>query len=80
MGVDITQLKRFKFKNTIHYIKDIQSFLIEDISQYDLDETFAICSYVPDEEAKNIIKKVCKNIFMFYPSNKQNHVFFKKRK
>jgi hypothetical protein len=78
IGVDITTLKRFEFKNTIHYIKRIQNFLIENLMEYDLDETFVICSYVPDEEAKNMIKEKCKNIFIFYPSNKEERYVFKK--
>ena len=74
VGVDTTNLKRFKFKNTTHYIKDIRDFLIEDLYQYDLSETFAICSYVPImRTTQQMLKERCKNIFMFYPSDKKNN-------
>ena len=73
VGVDLTNLKRFKFENTTHYIKDIGDFLIEDLSQYDLDETFVICSYVHImRTTQQMLKEKCKNIFIFYPSDKNN--------
>ena len=73
VGVDLTDLKRFKFENTTHYIKDIGEFLIEDLRQYDLDETFVICSYVPIMRTiRQMLKEKCKNIFIFYPSDKNN--------
>lgn len=41
------------------------------IHQFDLDETFAICSYVPDDEAQELVRKTFKNLFVYYPSNKK---------
>lgn len=76
-GVDLTELKRFKFENTTHYIKSIQRFIVEDLHKYDLDETFVICSYVPDDKASSMIREKCKNIFIFYPSNKNEQIVLK---
>ncbi len=77
IGIDRIILKRFEFKNTKHYIKDIKDFLKENLMEYDLDETFAICSYVPDEGAKKMIREMCKNVFVFYPSDKNKRVLIK---
>jgi hypothetical protein len=76
IGVDLTELKRFTFKNTTHYIKSIQSFIFENLQEYDLDETFIICSYVPDREAKEMIRQNSKNLFIFYPSDKSHKWLF----
>lgn len=70
IGVDTTKLRRFKFENTSHIAGTIQTF-IQDIlpacGSTNLDKTFAICSYVPDEEARRLVKESYKNIFVFYP-------------
>ena len=48
-----------------------QEFIENRIDQFDLDETFAICSYLPDYEARELVRKTFKNVFVFYPSNKK---------
>ena len=69
-GVDIFTGKRFRTPNTIHFIKSIQRFLAEDLVGIDLDETFAICSYVPDWEAQQSVREAFPNVFVYYPSDK----------
>jgi hypothetical protein len=67
IGVDTTKLKRFGFTNTEHYYMSIQLFIQVLLPRYVPDKIFAICSYVPDEEAKELVRESCKNVFVFYP-------------
>jgi len=71
IGVDTITLKRFEFENTTHYIKSIQDFLLEDLQKYDLEKTFAICSYVPDDDAKRLVRAKFQNLFVFYPCSNE---------
>lgn len=69
VAVDASQCQKFKTDNCIFYTKTIGDFLKENIKDYDLDETFAICSYVPmwhgDKDIK--IGEYFKNLFVYYP-------------
>ena len=59
IGIDIaTPIEyRFNLHNTKHYKISIEDF-IKDLSKYDLNKTFAICSYVPlDDNIYNDIAK-----------------------
>lgn len=69
-GVDVFEGKRFRTPNTAHYTKSIQRFIAEDMHSLDLEETFAICSYVPDLEAQRMARAAFTNLFVYYPSNK----------
>jgi hypothetical protein len=70
-GVDSGNMERFSAHNTSHLTKSIQDFIAQDLDDYDLDETFAICSYVPDFEAQTLVRATFPNLFVFYPSDKR---------
>lgn len=76
IGVDYFTLKRFHARNTQHLLMTIETFIDSEISKYDLDETFAICSYVPSSIAAKQARMTFPNIFTFYPSFKNMADFF----
>jgi hypothetical protein len=63
---------RFQSNNCTFYEMDIKQFILENIKDFDLDETFAICSYVPNWNNKNrqLAREYFKNVFTYYPSHK----------
>ena len=68
VAVDISDCEKFKSDNCVIYQKSIEDFIKEDISGLNLDETFAICSYVPMREAnREMVRKAFKNLFIYYP-------------
>ncbi len=70
-GVDTVKLKRFVFPNTMHVEMSISEFISSTIHCFDLKTTFAICSYVPDFPAQQMIREQFNNVFIFYPANKE---------
>lgn len=72
IGVDIVELKRFTPKNAEHYICKIQDFIKEKLDllfyEKEKENVFAICSYVPDFEATELVRRKFKNCFCYYPS------------
>lgn len=72
IGVDTVKERRFKPKNCTHYICSIQEFIESElVGLFDGKENldfFAICSYVPDENATELVRKTFKNVFCFYPN------------
>ena len=78
IGVDVFEGERFFALNTRHYTKTIQDYVRTDISKLDLCEVFAICSYVPDEEAKELVRNTFPNLFVYYPCDKQRFCDFMK--
>lgn len=70
VGVDTIDLKRFSTENTIHYQKSIQDFILDDVKNFNLEETFAICSYVPDYDGRKLVRETFENLFVFYPYEK----------
>jgi hypothetical protein len=71
VGVDVYDGTRFQGVNTHHYTKPIEKFIEEDLNTFDLEETFAICSYVPGESARHLVRTTFSNVFVFYPSDKK---------
>lgn len=67
IGVDVCNLERFNPSNSEHYVCSIQDFIKNEAHKLDLDETFAICSYVPDFEATTLAREHFKNIMVYYP-------------
>lgn len=57
--------------NCVYYQNDILDFIEEHLNEFDLDETFAICSFVGSEPI-DAVKSNFKNIFTFYPSHKSD--------
>ena len=72
VGVDISDCVKFAALNTKHLTMSIKDFCEKHAKEYDQDETFAICSYVPPWGADNmkISRHYFKNVFTYYPSEK----------
>lgn len=70
IGVDVVKLTRFKPLNAVHYITTIQEYICKRMQwiEQNNDHIFAICSYVPDKGACELVRKNFKNVFCFYPS------------
>lgn len=73
VGVDdVVNLKRFKPPNAIHYETSIQDFISNEVpklfAKYTNEKFFAICSYVPDDEATELVRKTFKNVCCYYTS------------
>lgn len=71
IGVDICELERFQTDNSIHYVMSIQDFfcrVFPNLKQSYGDKIFGICSYVPDRQAKDMVRQNCQNVFCYYPS------------
>lgn len=60
------KLERFKTDNAVHHKSKIQDF-IKNMGDKDTSTTFAICNYVPDEEAQKMVREKFSNCFVFYP-------------
>lgn len=69
IGVDVCILDRFQPENAAQYMCSIQDFIGEQLDGLELDTVFAICSYVPDDEAQEMVRETFKNVFVFYPAN-----------
>lgn len=69
IAVDISDCEKFTNSNCYIFISTIEDFIANNLDQFNLDETFAICSYVPPWYGNNIeiVKKAFKNVFTFYP-------------
>ena len=69
IGVDVLEEERFAIANTVHYEISIQKFIKETLPKLclNLRECFAVCSYVPDEEATELARKTFPNILVYYP-------------
>ena len=65
IAVDISDCEKFKSDNCDIYQKSIEDFIKEDISELNLDETFAICNYVTNNS--KIVRTTFKNLFIYYP-------------
>ena len=68
IGVDVVDLKRFTTDNAEHYICTIQDWIKQHPEMANDDNVFAICSYVPDREAQDLVRNTYKNCLIYYPS------------
>ena len=69
VSVDAYKHEKFKCDNCDIYEKSIEDFIKDDIGQFNLDETFAICSYVPPWGGDNMamVRAAFKCVFTYYP-------------
>lgn len=69
VGVDLLVKERFCGVNSVFYEMSIEQFISKHLHEYDLDKTFAICSYVPPWGGDNakMVRDAFKNCFVFYP-------------
>lgn len=71
IGVDLDETdRRFHAENTTHVMATIQDFIRNRLTDFvsDLHRVFAICNYVPDENAQRMVRGTFPNLFVFYPS------------
>ena len=72
IGVDTVQLKRFSPKNAVHYVMSIQEFIKNELetlfSANDPMDFFAICSFVPDDNATKLVRETFPNVCCYYLS------------
>ena len=73
IGVDTTELLRFTPKNAQHFVGTIQDFINNKAKELLLKfsnlDFFAICSYVPDFEATEMVRKTFQNVLCYYPKS-----------
>lgn len=69
IGVDEDDEERFATSNTTHYEMRIQEFIKQVLPtlHLNLQECFAICSYVNDDEATKLARYTFPNILVYYP-------------
>lgn len=65
VAVDNSGVEKFKSANCDIHHQSIDAFINEHGKQFDINETFAICSYVP--ASSTLIRKTFKNVFVYYP-------------
>jgi len=63
------KMERFTTSNCTIYETTIARFIESHLQEFDQDETFAICSYVPDWYGNNmeLVRHSFKNAFTYYP-------------
>lgn len=71
IGVDVVSMRRFTPPNSVHYTMSIQNFIQIEVpklfEEYDELKLCAICSYVPDFQATETVRKTFPNVFCYYP-------------
>lgn len=67
IGVDIDTLERFSTDNTFHYTMTIQEFFEKEFDKYKDKNSYAICNYVPDTKARELVFNNCENCLVYYP-------------
>lgn len=69
IAVDACDMVKFKSDNCEIINKTIEQYIKEDISNLNLDSTFAICNFVPPWGGDNLkmVREAFKNLFVFYP-------------
>ena len=68
IGVDmVDDVERFATENTTHYVMSIQEFIKEELPKYKGKKVYAICNYVPDENARDLVTMACENFMVYYP-------------
>lgn len=67
VGIDTCRLDRFSTDNTIHYTMTIQEFFKKEFDKYRDKNIYAICNFVPDDEARELVFNNCENCLVYYP-------------
>lgn len=75
IGVDVCELERFNPGNAEHYVCTIQDFIKNGafglLSEEDNLSFFAICSYVPDFAASELVRRTFRNVCCYYPGGSE---------
>lgn len=66
-------IKELDIKNALFCEMSIQDFIKDAFPQmgYALDEVFAICSYVEDDNAREMVRKSFPHCLVYYPTGKE---------
>lgn len=69
IAVDVSDCIKFRASNCKIFEMTIEQFIKDHLQEFDLEETFAICSYVPPWGGDNIkmVREAFKNVFAYYP-------------
>lgn len=72
VGVDVCDVNerfdtRFALCNNSHYVLSIQDFISKYSNQWQNVPCFAVCSYVPDSEAREMVFKTFDDVLVYYP-------------
>ena len=67
IGVDSEPMTQFSTHNSEFFIMSIQNFIKNE--KYIKEISFAICSYVPDFDAQELVRNTFPNTFVYYPTN-----------
>lgn len=68
IGVDMVgDVERFATKNTTHYTMSIQEFIKKELPKYKGKKVYAICNYVPDADARDLVTMALENFMVYYP-------------
>lgn len=70
IGVDVAtnESSVLKLDNSEFYFMSIQEFISEfDKLGYDKEKVFAVCSYVPDEQARQMVRENFPYCLVYYP-------------
>lgn len=75
IGVDVETMRRFTPPNAEHHVCSIQQFIKTHtealFKQYGSDACFAICSFVPDFKATDLVKNTFQNGYVVYPGRER---------
>ena len=64
-------MERFQAFGTEVITMSAQEYIEREMWPDILETTFAICSYVPDDEAQKMIRETFKNLYVYYPHGLQ---------
>lgn len=65
VGVDVVDMKRFETNNSLHFMMSIQEFVKKHGDEYK--DAFAVCAYVPDREAADLVRHSFADCLVYYP-------------
>lgn len=77
IGVDVLDMYRFTPPNAEHYIGSIQDYIKKEFhpkGRLDNLDYFAICSYVPDDDAMELVSRTFINAYIYYPNGSHNRI------
>jgi len=80
VAVDVSDCEKFQSENCVIYNKSIEKFITENLNDFNLKQTFAICSYVPPWGGDNVgmVKQSFENCFVYYPNGGYDLIIPKK--
>lgn len=69
IGVDISKIKKFKTENSEYFETTIQEFVrnVWPALKIGAEDCIAICSYVPDKKAVELVRQTFPNVIAVYP-------------